>query len=87
MYKQYKIIYHFITKKTKYERARIMSQPQLQDGINTKSIALIATAINNVDAAFPAKAFKRMAGKNLNTLELKDRVDHIIDAMHHNASD
>lgn len=59
-----------------------MSQPQLKDGINTKSIAFIATAISNIDADFPAKTFKRLAGKNLNTLELKDRVYHIIDALH-----
>lgn len=59
-----------------------MSHAQLKDSINTKSVARIASALSNIEPSFPAKTFKRLASENLLTLELKDRVYHIIAALH-----
>lgn len=64
------------------ERIQFMSQPQLKHGINPSSIAQLAASINDIEADFSATKFKRLALKGLDALELKDRVYHIIAALH-----
>lgn len=59
-----------------------MSQPQLKQGINASSIAQLASSISHIEAEFSVAKFKRLALKDLDTLELKDRVYHIIAALH-----
>ena len=64
-----------------------MSQVLLKDGLNAFAISHIATSLLKVNPHFPAKPFKQKALKNLNNLELKERVYHIIDALHHTLPD
>jgi 3-methyladenine DNA glycosylase AlkC len=59
-----------------------MSQPLLKDGLNAASVKRIANALLDVAPDFPAKPFRQKALKGLDKLELKDRIYHIIEALH-----
>ena len=59
-----------------------MSQTLLKQGVNATSIAHLASLLLEVDPDFPAKTFKQQATKGLNKLELKERINHIILALH-----
>jgi 3-methyladenine DNA glycosylase AlkC len=54
----------------------------MKDGINKDSIQCIANAFAKVLPTFDTKSFTKTANHSLQTLELKERVHHIIAALH-----
>ncbi len=57
-------------------------KPLMKDGINKQSIHNIAEAFSKSMPAFDTKSFIKTANHRLETLELKQRVHHIIEALH-----
>lgn len=57
-------------------------QPLMKDGLSKAAIKRISRALEQSLPNFEAKKFERDANKGLESLELKERVQHIIEAMH-----
>ncbi len=56
-----------------------MSEQQLmKEGLGADSIARIANVLSTIIDGFPSQSFKEVALSGLDTLELKQRVDHLI---------
>ena len=54
----------------------------MKDGLGEEAISRLAEALARADRSFPAQRFLRDAMAGLESLELKQRVHHVIDAMH-----
>ena len=59
----------------------------LKDSFDRAAVQRIAGSIEAVEPSFDRKAFTTAACRGLTTLELKDRVRHIIDALHRHLPD
>lgn len=62
-------------------------QALMKDGLDKSAIKRIATSIQQTGYPIDSKAFCRNAAKGLGTLELKQRVQHIITVLHHHLPD
>jgi 3-methyladenine DNA glycosylase AlkC len=55
--------------------------PLMKDGLGSTAVDRLTEALVKADAKFPAAAFKRDARRGLDALELKQRVNHLIEVM------